>query len=38
MSRVALNRLLDEVDTSLALTLLSSAAEGLGKNLRIELA
>ena len=37
-SRAALNRLLDEVDTSLALTLLSSAAEGLGKNLRIELA
>jgi hypothetical protein len=30
--------LLHVADTSLALTLLSSAAEALGKNLRIELA
>lgn len=33
-SRAALNRLLDETDTSLTLT---SAAKALGKNLRIEL-
>ncbi|MBS7350723.1 MAG: XRE family transcriptional regulator [Comamonas sp.] len=37
-SRAALNRLLDETDTSLTLTTLSSAAKALGKNLRIELA
>ena len=37
-SRAALNRLLDETDTSLTLTTLSSAAMALGKNLRIELA
>jgi len=37
-SRAALNRLLDETDTSLTLTTLTSAAEALGKNLRIELA
>jgi len=37
-SRSALNRLLDETDTSLTLTTLTSAAEALGKNLRIELA
>ena len=36
-SRAALNRLLDETDTSLTLTTLSSAARALGKNLRIEL-
>lgn len=36
-SRAALNRLLDETDTSLTLTTLSSAAKALGKNLRIEL-
>ena len=37
-SRAALNRLLDETDTSLPLTPLTSAAKALGKNLRIELA
>ena len=37
-SRAALNRLLDEADTSLTLTTLTSAAKALGKNLRIELA
>lgn len=37
-SRAALNRLLDESDTSLTLTTLSSAANALGKSLRIELA
>jgi predicted XRE-type DNA-binding protein len=37
-SRAALNRLLDETDTSLTLTTLTSAAKALGKNLRIELA
>jgi len=36
-SRAALNRLLDETDTSLTLTTLTSAAKALGKNLRIEL-
>lgn len=36
-SRAALNRLLDEEDTSLTLTTLSSAATALGKKLRIEL-
>jgi DNA-binding Xre family transcriptional regulator len=36
-SRAALNRLLDGTDTSLTLTTLSSAANALGKNLRIEL-
>ena len=36
-SRAALNRLLDETDTSLTLTTLISAAKALGKNLRIEL-
>ncbi|MBE0472217.1 MAG: XRE family transcriptional regulator [Methyloprofundus sp.] len=37
-SRAALNRLLDEQDTSLTLTTLSGAANALGKTLRIELA
>jgi hypothetical protein len=37
-SRAALNRLLDESDTSLTLTTLTSAANALGKSLRIELA
>ncbi|BAO83010.1 predicted transcriptional regulators [Serpentinimonas maccroryi] len=37
-SRAALNRLLDETDTSLTLTTLTSAAKALGKSLRIELA
>ncbi len=37
-SRAALNRLLDEKDTSLTLTTLTSAAKALGKNVRIELA
>lgn len=37
-SRAALNRLLDETDTSLTLTTLASAAAALGKKLRIELA
>ena len=36
-SRAALNRLLDAEDTSLTLTTLSSAANALGKRLRIEL-
>jgi DNA-binding Xre family transcriptional regulator len=36
-SRAALNRLLDGTDTSLTLTTLSSAANALGKNLKIEL-
>jgi hypothetical protein len=36
-SRASLNRLLDETDTSLTLTTLSSAAKVLGKKLRIEL-
>ena len=36
-SRAALNRLLDETDTSLTLTTLTRAAKALGKNLRIEL-
>lgn len=37
-SRAALNRLLDDSDTSLTLTTLASAATALGKKLRIELA
>ena len=37
-SRAALNRLLDETDTSLTLTTLTGAARALGKNLRIEFA
>ena len=37
-SRAALNRLLDENDTSLTLKTLASAAKALGKNVRIELA
>jgi hypothetical protein len=36
-SRAALNRLLDETDTSLTLTTLSRAATVLGKKFRIEL-
>ena len=36
-SRAALNRLLDEADTSRTLTTLSRAATVLGKKLRIEL-
>lgn len=36
-SRAALNRLLDETDTSLTLTTLASAASVLGKTLKIEL-
>ncbi len=36
-SRAALNRLLDEEDTSLTLTTLVSAAAALGKKVRIEL-
>ncbi|MES2073924.1 MAG: XRE family transcriptional regulator [Pseudomonadota bacterium] len=36
-SRAALNRLLDEEDTSLTLTTLSSAAAALGKKLKLEL-
>jgi antitoxin HicB len=36
-SRAALNRLLDEEDTSLTLTTLSSAVAALGKKLRLEL-
>jgi predicted XRE-type DNA-binding protein len=36
-SRAALNRLLDEHDGSLTLTTLASAAQALGKKLRIEL-
>ena len=37
-SRAALNRLLDETDTSLTLTTLASAAAALGKHFRFELA
>ena len=37
-SRAALNRLLDENDTSLTLTTLASAAAALGKKLKFELA
>lgn len=37
-SRAALNRLLDESDTSLTLTTLASAAAALGKTIKIELA
>jgi uncharacterized protein YjgD (DUF1641 family) len=36
-SRTALNRLLDETDTSLTLTTLANAAAALGKRLRFEL-
>jgi len=36
-SRAALNRLLDETDTSLTLTTLASAAAALGKKLKVEL-
>lgn len=36
-SRAALNRLLDETDTSLTLTTLASAATALGKTFRFEL-
>lgn len=36
-SRAALNRLLDESDTSLTLTTLVSAAAALGKKIRVEL-
>lgn len=36
-SRAALNRLLDESDTSLTLTTLASAAAALGKTFRLEL-
>lgn len=36
-SRAALNRLLDEHDTSLTLTTLASAATALGKRLRLEM-
>ncbi|MCL4472313.1 MAG: XRE family transcriptional regulator [Sulfuricella sp.] len=36
-SRAALNRLLDESDTSLTLTTLAGAAAALGKRVRIEL-
>lgn len=36
-SRAALNRLLDESDTSLTLTTLASAAAALGKRMRFEL-
>jgi antitoxin HicB len=36
-SRAALNRLLDETDTSLTLTTLASAATALGKKLRLEM-
>lgn len=36
-SRAALNRLLDETDTSLTLTTLASAGVALGRNIRIEL-
>lgn len=36
-SRSSLNRLLDEEDTSLTLTTLASAAQALGKRVRIEL-
>lgn len=37
-SRASLNRLLDETDTSLTLTTLTSVANALGKSLRIDLA
>lgn len=37
-SRAALNRLLDEADTSLTLTTLASAAAVLGKTIKVELA
>jgi len=37
-SRAALNRLLDEEDTSLTLTTLASAAAALGKKINIQLA
>ena len=36
-SRAALNRLLDNTDTSLTLTTLASAAAALGKDVRVEL-
>ena len=36
-SRAALNRLLDDKDTSLTLTTLASAAAALGRGVRIEL-
>jgi DNA-binding Xre family transcriptional regulator len=36
-SRAALNRLLDDTDTSLTLTTLASAAAALGKQVRFEL-
>lgn len=36
-SRAALNRLLDETDTSLTLSTLASAASALGKKVRVEL-
>ena len=36
-SRAALNRLLDETDTSLTLTTLAGAAAALGKKLKVEL-
>lgn len=36
-SRAALNRLLDEKDTSLTLTTLTGVAAALGKKLRVEL-
>ncbi|GHT88489.1 Fis family transcriptional regulator [Betaproteobacteria bacterium] len=36
-SRAALNRLLDESDTSLTLTTLASAAAALGRRIRLEL-
>ena len=36
-SRVALNRLLDDSDSSLTLTTLASAASALGKGVKIEL-
>ena len=36
-SRAALNRVLDETDTSLTLTTLASAATALGKNFKFEL-
>lgn len=37
-SRAALNRLLDDTDTSLTLTTLTNAANVLGRKLKIELA
>jgi antitoxin HicB len=36
-SRAALNRLLDDTDTSLTLTTLASAAAALGQGVKIEL-